>query len=170
MKPKRFKKNVFVLYSPQRIILRPGNYTQVDMKTSVYIPDEIVATCTLLPTFQQSVLKLENNNYISVIDNMINIHEPLNLPWKIQLELLNRNIDNITFSINKGQEIGYFMRINKGLEILNVNIIILLKSKSYQSYSIKVFFLSSNFIISSFICCLNFDTCCCLFKKKLLLG
>ena len=46
------KNNVFVLYSPQRIVLRHGDYTQVDKKTLFYIPDEIVPTCTLLPTFQ----------------------------------------------------------------------------------------------------------------------
>ena len=58
------KNNVFVLHSPQRIVLRHGDSTQVDMKTFFYIPDEIVSKCTLLPTFQQNGSKLKNNKYI----------------------------------------------------------------------------------------------------------
>ena len=58
------KNNVFVLYLSQRIVFRHGDSTQVDMKTLFYIPDEIVPTCTLLPTFQQNGSKLKNNKYI----------------------------------------------------------------------------------------------------------
>ena len=73
------------------------------MKISVSASGELVATCTLLPTFQQTELKLENNKNISVKDSMINIHQPINLPWKIQLQLVNWNTYKITFLINKGQ-------------------------------------------------------------------
>ena len=79
-KPKRLKSNIFVLYSPQRIILRPGEYTEVDTKLSVYIPQEIFLKGTLLPSLQQNGSNIENIKYISLRDNIVNIHQPVDLP------------------------------------------------------------------------------------------
>ena len=46
----KFQKNVFVLYSPKRIKLRPGELINVNMKLPVRIPEQIIAACVLLPT------------------------------------------------------------------------------------------------------------------------
>ena len=52
--------NVFVLYSPERIRLQPGEFRKVYMKLSIRLPNEVIATCVLLPSFGKNGLKLEN--------------------------------------------------------------------------------------------------------------
>ena len=49
----------------------------------------------------------------------MNLNQPINLPWKLQMELVNRSL-NTTFSIRKKQEIGYITSLNEGLDELKV--------------------------------------------------
>ena len=92
-RPKKLGNNVFALHSPEQIIIRPGDSTNIDIKVAVIMPNNIVKTYTL------------------------NIHININLPWNIKLELLNKNTNNTTFRIRKGLEIQYFVTINKGMEL-----------------------------------------------------
>ena len=69
-RPKKLRNIVFVLYSPERIRLQPGELKNVDMKLSIRLQNEIIATCVLLPSFSKNGLKLENCQYISV-DNKL---------------------------------------------------------------------------------------------------
>ena len=52
--PKQLQNNVFVLYSPQRIKLRPGEFKHVNMKLAVRMPEQIIAACVLLPTLSKN--------------------------------------------------------------------------------------------------------------------
>ena len=65
--------------------------------------------------------------------NLYEIHQPINLPWKIQLELVNRNM-NTVFSICKRQEIGFIAILNEGMEQLEV------KFQKHQDYFLKNYF------------------------------
>ena len=48
-------------------------------------------------------------------NNINNLNQPINLPWKLQLELVNRNM-NTVFSICKKQGIGFVTTLNEGFE------------------------------------------------------
>ena len=103
--PKQLQNNVFVLYSPQRIKLRPGEFKHVNMKLVVRIPEEIIAACVLLPTLSKNGLKLESFQCISADNNICNTNQPANLPWKIKFDLVNRSTGGAIFIIHKKQEL-----------------------------------------------------------------
>ena len=52
-------------------------------------------------------------------NNINNLSKPINLLWKLQLELVNRNM-NTVFAICKKQEIDFITTLNKGLQKLKV--------------------------------------------------
>ena len=118
-RPKTLWNNVFVLYPPERIQLQPGKTTKVDMKLSIHPPNQIIFGCTLLSVFCKNGLKLENCFHISADNNTMNLNQPINLPSKLQLELVNRR-SNTTFSIRKRQEVGFITSLNEGLDKLKV--------------------------------------------------
>ena len=62
--PKRLRNNVLLIYSPERIRLQSGENSKLDMKLSIRPPNQIIFGCTLLPTFCENELKLENCFYI----------------------------------------------------------------------------------------------------------
>ena len=68
-RPKKLQNNVFMLYFPKRIKLRPGEFINVDMKLPVRIPEEIIAACVLLPTLCTNGLCMESFQYISANNN-----------------------------------------------------------------------------------------------------
>ena len=70
-------------------------------------------------TISENGLKLENCKYISADNNINNLNQPIKLPWKLQFELVRRNM-NTVFSICKKQEIGFIMTLDEGLEKLEV--------------------------------------------------
>ena len=99
-RPKKLQNNVFVLYSPKRTKLLPGKFMNVDMKLSVCLPKEIIAAFILLPTLCKNGFCMESFQYMSADDNICNASQPINLPWKIHFELVNRSTKTV-FSICK---------------------------------------------------------------------
>ena len=91
-RPKRLRDNNFVIFASERIQVQPGEKAKIDIKQSIHPPNLIMFGCTLLPTFCGNGLKLENCFYISAENNKINLNQPINLPWKLQFELVNRSI------------------------------------------------------------------------------
>ena len=89
------------------------------MKLSIRPPNQIIFGYTLLSIFCKNGLKLENCFHISAENNTMNLNQPINLPWKLQVELVNRR-SNTTFSIRKRQEVGYITSLNEGLGKLKV--------------------------------------------------
>ena len=73
--------------------------------------------CILLPIFCENGLKLENCFHISANNNTMNLNQPINLSWKLQLELVNRSL-NTTFSTRERREIGYITSLNEGIDEL----------------------------------------------------
>ena len=107
-----------MVYSPETIRLHPGQFKKVDMKLSIRLQEQVTA-CILSPSFSKNGLKLENRQYISADNNVINLNQPINLPWKLQFELVNRS-KNTIFSKCKRQEIGYIVPLNEQIEQLKV--------------------------------------------------
>ena len=96
---KKLQNNVFVLYSPKRIKLRPGEFINVDMELSVRMP-QTIAACVLLPT-------------------LCNASQLINLPWKMHFELVNRSMNNV-FSMYKRQELCFLTISTEGMDELKV--------------------------------------------------
>ena len=116
---KRIQNNMFALYSSEKIKTKPEESNKIDMKLSICLPEQTVTTWILLPTFRKNGLKLENCQYISKDNSIINCNQPLNLSWKLQLDLLNRSM-NTNFSIRQKLEIAFIVPLNKGLNQLKV--------------------------------------------------
>ena len=96
------KNNVFVLYSPKRIRIQPGEKINIDIKLKIRMQKNIVGSCTLLQTFDENGIKLLNSQHISSEANIcINQNYPdqqrddLPPPWILTLEIFNRNMNTI---------------------------------------------------------------------------
>ena len=65
---------------------------------------------------------MESYQYMSSNNNknsICNASQPINLPWKVHFELVNRTT-NTVFSICKGQELSFLTTLNNGVEELKV--------------------------------------------------
>ena len=118
-RPKRLENNVFILYSPERIRLQPGEVKEVNIKLKLKILRNIIGTCILLQTFSNHGLKLLNSNTIAQSENNRILQNHLTRegdnddlpPWFLSFELYNKSLNKI-FQIRKKQEIGYFIILN----------------------------------------------------------
>ena len=112
-RPKKLENDVFVIYSPERIIINPGEIKNVNMQLKIFLPKNIEATCRLLLSLSNQKLKLLNSNLISQKYNQnIEIQEIYeqgdNLPhWNLNFEILNGDLTKTVIIRNK-QELGYF--------------------------------------------------------------
>ena len=77
-RPKKLQNNVFVLYLPERIRLQLEEFKKVDMKLSIRLPEQIITSWVLKPSFSENGLKLENCQYISADNNIFNFNQPIN--------------------------------------------------------------------------------------------
>ena len=115
-RPKRLENNFFILYSPERVRLQPGEIKNANMKLKIKFSKNI-GTCILLQTFSNYGLKLLNSNTIAqdennaIIQNHLIVNEKNLPPWLLTFELFNKSMNNI-FQLRKKQEIGYFIIIN----------------------------------------------------------
>ena len=118
-RPKRLENNVFILYTPERIRLQPGEVKEVKVKLKLKISRNIIGTCILLQTFSNHGLKLLSSNAIAQSENnrILQNHRTREgdnddlPPWFLSFELYNKNL-NIIFQIRKKQEIGCFIILN----------------------------------------------------------
>ena len=63
-RPRRLKNNVFVLYSPKRIQIQPGEKININMKVKIRMQKNIMDSCMLLQTFDKNGIKLLNSQHI----------------------------------------------------------------------------------------------------------
>ena len=122
-KPKKLENDVFVIYSPERITIKPGEIKNVNMKLKIFLPKYIEGRCRLLFSFTNQKLKLLNSNLITQKYNqnieIANIYKNKNnLPsWNLNFELFNGNYTEV-ITIRSKQELGYFYLItSQGEEI-----------------------------------------------------
>ena len=115
-RPKRLENNVFVIYSPEKIKLEPGELKFVNMRIKIKFSKNIIGSCTILQSLSNYGLKLLNSNTISQefnlnMQNFLTVNENDLPPWILTFELFKRNF-NQTLQIGKKQEIGYFFITN----------------------------------------------------------
>ena len=95
-KPKLLENNVFVLYSPERLKLEPGQNKMVDMKLNInFSTTDITGSCKLLLQLSNAGLCLQNGDHLS---GNTNLH----------LEIFNSNMTQ-TIEIKSRGKIGYFI-------------------------------------------------------------
>ena len=112
-RPKRLENNVFVLYTPERVRLKPGEIKTIKTKVKMRLPKNLIGCCTLLKTFSDDGIKLVNSQHISSESNTTNLSQPADLPWYLTLKIFNQNMNTI-FQLNKKQEVGFFHIVNDG--------------------------------------------------------
>ena len=102
-RPKLLDNNVFVLYSPQKIKLEPGEKKLIDMKLKIRFPTDVTGSCRLLFQLVNNGIQLQNSNYLSGITNL-------------HFEIFNSNMTQ-TVEIRSRHEIGYFTPDYLGTEM-----------------------------------------------------
>ena len=122
-RPKKLDNDVFVIYSPKRITINPGEIKHVNMQLKIFLPRNIEGTCRLLLSLSNQKLKLLNSGLISQRYNQnIEIEEIYehknNLPpWNLNFEILNGDFTK-SITIKSKQELGYFYLLaNRGEEM-----------------------------------------------------
>ena len=65
-RPRKLENNVFVLYSPERIRLQPGEIKSINMKIKLKMSKNLVGACTLLPSLSQNDIELLNLFHIAM--------------------------------------------------------------------------------------------------------
>ena len=106
-RPRRLENNVFVIYSPEKIKLQPGEMKFVNMGVKIKIPKNITGSCIILQSLSNYRLKLLNSNR----QNLLTIDENDLPTWTLTFELFNKSFTR-TLQIRKRQEIGYFFITN----------------------------------------------------------
>ena len=114
-RPRWLENNIFILYTPERIRLKPGETQIIKMKIKIHLMKNSVGCCTLFQTFSVRGLKLLNSQHISAETSTANLCQPVDLPWYLTLEIFNQNRNTI-FQINQRQELGFFHILNDGSE------------------------------------------------------
>ena len=122
-RPKKLDNDVFVIYSPKRITINPGEIKHVNMQLKIFLPRNIEGTCRLLLSLSNQKLKLLNSSLISQRYNQnieieeIYEHENNLPPWNLNFEILNGDLTK-SVTIRSRQELGYFYLLpNRGEEI-----------------------------------------------------
>ena len=112
-RPKKLDNDVFVIYSPERITINPGEKKNVNLQLKIFLPKNIEGMCRLLLSLSNQKLKLLNSNLISQKYNcnieIQDIYEQGNNlpPWNLNFEILNGDLTK-TVTIRNKQELGYF--------------------------------------------------------------
>ena len=118
-RPRRLENDVFVIYTPEKITIDPGEIKKVNMQLKIFLPKHITASCRLLLSYSHQKLKLLNSSVISQeynqnieIEDIYKKDEYLP-PSNLYFELLNGNFTE-QIKIKKQQEIGYFCLVDTG--------------------------------------------------------
>ena len=99
---KKLENGVFVLYTPERIKLQPGEIKVVDMKLHLKLSKNLLGVCVLLPSLTSQNIKLLNAYHISTDSLMLE-----DSPYKVIFEIQHRNM-NETIQLKAKTELGFF--------------------------------------------------------------
>ena len=120
-RPKRLENDVFIIYTPEKITINPGEIKKINMQLKIFLPKHIVGSCRLLLSYSNQKLKLLNSSVISQeynqnieTEDIYKQNEYLP-PWNLYFELLNGSFTE-QIKIKKRQELGYFHLTDTGRE------------------------------------------------------
>ena len=101
-RPKKLENGVFVLYTPERIKLQPGEAKIVDMKLHLKLSKNLVGGCVLQPSLISHNIKLLNPCHISTDSLTLEDSQ-----YRIIFEIENRNMNKIT-QLRAKTKLGFF--------------------------------------------------------------
>ena len=105
-RPKKLENGVFVLYTPERIKLQPGEIKIVDMKLHLKLSKNFVKGCVLLPSLISHNIKLLNAYNISTGSLTLEDSQ-----YRIVFEIQNRNMDK-TIQLKAKTKLRFFTILN----------------------------------------------------------
>ena len=105
-RPKKLENGVFVLYTPERIKLQPGEIKIVDMKLHLKLSKNFVKGCVMLPSLISHNIKLLNAYNISTGSLTLEDSQ-----YRIVFEIQNRNMDK-TIQLKAKTELRFFTILN----------------------------------------------------------
>ena len=112
-RPKRLENNVFVIYSPERIKLQPGEKTTVNMGIKIKFSKNIEGSCRILYSLSNYGLKLLNSKTISQefnlnMDNFLSIDKNNLPPWTLIYSNYLTQILHRHFKLERDKKLGIF--------------------------------------------------------------
>ena len=107
-RPKKLENGVFVLYTPERIKLKPREVEIVDMKLHLKLSKNLVKGWVLLPSLISHNIKLLNAYHISTDSLTLEDSQ-----YRIIFEIQNRNM-NKTIQLKSKTELGFLTILNNG--------------------------------------------------------
>ena len=112
-RPKRLENNVFVIYSPERIKLQPGEKTTVKMGIKIKFSKNIEGSCRILYSLSNYGLKLLNSNKISQefnlnMDNFLSMDKNNLPPWTLIYSNYLTQILHRRFKLERDKKLGIF--------------------------------------------------------------
>ena len=118
-KPKQLENDVFVIFTPRRITLAPGEDINLNVGIEISLPKHLEGTVYLLSSLRNQNLQLLNSKCISQkYNHNIEIEEIFNRelqPWILILNLKNNSLIN-TLTVGSGKPIAFFNLYNVGEE------------------------------------------------------
>ena len=119
-KPKKLENDVFVIFTPKKITLTPGEDIILNVGIEIFLPKYVEGTTYLLSSLKNQNLHLLNSKCISQKYNQnIEIEEIYKKelqPWILILHLKNNSLIE-TLTIGKGKPIVFLDLYNTGKEI-----------------------------------------------------
>ena len=118
-KPKQLENDIFVIFSPRKLTLTPGEDVNLNVGIEISLPKHVEGTTYLLSSLRNQKLQLLNSKCISQKYNRnIEIEQIFKKelqPWILILNLKNNSlIDNLT--IGSGKPIAFLNLYNMGEE------------------------------------------------------
>ena len=119
-RPKKLENDVFVIFTPKKITLTPGEDIILNVGIEIFLPKYVEGTTYLLSSLKNQNLQLLNSKCISQKYNQnIEIEEIYKKelqPWILILHLKNNSLIE-TLTIGKGKPIVFLDLYNTGKEI-----------------------------------------------------
>ena len=114
-KPKQLENDVFVIFTPRRVTLNPGEKINLNVGIKIYLPKYVEGTSYLLSSLESQKLKLLNSKYITQKNNrnieLEEVYKKELQPWILILELENNSLTK-DFTIKRGQAIVFLNLYN----------------------------------------------------------
>ena len=119
-KPRRLENDVFVIFTPKKITLEPGEEINLNVGIKIYLPKHVEGTCYLLSSLTEQNLKLLNSKCISQkYNHNIELEEVYRTelqPWILILNLQNTSLTR-NLTIRSGKPIVFLNLYNTREEI-----------------------------------------------------
>ena len=93
------RNSIFILYSPEKIKIKPQKFTFAYLKYSIHLLEDILSAFLITPALRDEGLELSSSSNVNTNE-------------RIRLEFFNKTLDK-TFTLRKKSRIALFMTLNE---------------------------------------------------------